>query len=65
MLFLILTHHSLFSPAKFIDHGSNREWTNHSPDTEDGHGKTPHHSVGSRTEGLPVPLQRHIVEKPT
>lgn len=54
----------MFSPAESVDHGSDTERPNHASHTEDGHSQTPQHGVGSCTEGLPVPLYRHILEKP-
>lgn len=58
-------HQGNFPPAKFVDHCRNREGPDHAPHTEDGHSKAPHQGVCSWAEGLPVPLQWHIMEKRT
>lgn len=55
----------MFTPAKFVDHGSNRQRPNHASRAENGHGKTPHHGDGSLAERLPVPVRGHITEKNT
>lgn len=45
------------SPAKLVDHGSNREGPNHAPHTEDGHSEAPHQCGGVWAERLPGTLK--------
>lgn len=60
-------HHTavfpVFTPAKFVDHGSNSQRADHASGAENGHGKTPHHGNGSFAERLPVPVRGHIMEE--
>lgn len=53
----------VFTPAKFVDHGSNSQRPDHASRTENGHSKTPHHGNGSFAERFPVPVRGHITEK--
>lgn len=63
----MLIHHRavfpVFTPAKFVDHDSNRQRPDHASRAENGHSKTPHHGNGSFAERLPVPVRGDIMEK--
>lgn len=53
----------IFSPAKFVNHCSNREGPDHASHAKDGHSKTPDQSNCLWLKRLPVSALRHIREK--
>lgn len=53
----------MFTPAKFVDNGSNSQRPDHASRAENGHSKTPHHGNGFFAESILVPVRGHIMEK--